>query len=101
MGLCVIAGAAPALAGPEVYTYAVLHPVYGKIGTLSDTIDRNSETTRIEARLRIMPRRRLTRPRSGPRNAPRRLDPTTAARDCRSFSNPWAISSACEFFVGA
>jgi Family of unknown function (DUF6134) len=53
MGLSVIAGAAPALAGPEVYTYSVLHPVYGKIGTLTDIIDRNSETTRIEARLRI------------------------------------------------
>ena len=53
MGLSVIAGAAPALAGAEVYTYSVLHPVYGKIGTLTDTIDRNSETTRIEARLRI------------------------------------------------
>jgi hypothetical protein len=53
MGLSAIAGAAPALAGPQVYTYSIVHPIYGKIGTLTDTIDRNSETTQIDARLRI------------------------------------------------
>ena len=53
MGLSVIAGATPALAGPQVYTYSVLHPIYGEIGTLTDTIDRSPETTRIDARLRI------------------------------------------------
>lgn len=51
--MSVIAGVAPALAGPEVYTYSVVHPIYGDIGTLTDTIDRTPETTRIDARLRI------------------------------------------------
>jgi hypothetical protein len=45
--------AAPALAGQQVYTYAVVHPIHGEIGTFTDTIDRNSETTRIDGRLRI------------------------------------------------
>jgi hypothetical protein len=53
MGLSAIAGAAPAVAGPQVYTYSVLHPIYGEIGTLTDTIDRDSVTTRIDASLRI------------------------------------------------
>jgi hypothetical protein len=53
MGLGVAAGAAPALAGQQVYTYAVVHPLYGHIGTLTDTIDRSSDTTRIDERLRI------------------------------------------------
>jgi uncharacterized protein DUF6134 len=53
MGLSVIAGATPAVAGPQVYTYSVLHPIYGEIGTLTDAIDRSSEATRIDARLRI------------------------------------------------
>jgi hypothetical protein len=53
MGLSVIASAAPAVAGPQVYTYSVVHPIYGDIGTLTDTIDRSPETTRINARLRI------------------------------------------------
>ena len=60
MGLSVIAGA-PALAdqagsadnGRHVYTYSVLHPLYGKIGTYTDTIERSAETTRIEGCLRI------------------------------------------------
>lgn len=53
IGLCSIAGVPPALAGPQVYVYSVLHPTYGNIGTLTDTIDRRSETTRIDAHLRI------------------------------------------------
>ncbi len=43
----------PALAGPQAYTHSILHTTYGNIGTLADTIDRNSETTRIDSRLRI------------------------------------------------
>jgi hypothetical protein len=53
MGLSVIASAGPAVAEPQVYTYSVVHPIYGDIGTLTDTIDRSPETTRINARLRI------------------------------------------------
>jgi hypothetical protein len=45
--------ATPKLAGQLVYTYAVRHPLYGKIGTFTDTIDRNPETMRIDGRLRI------------------------------------------------
>ena len=51
--LSVIVGAVPALAGQQVYIYSVVHPFYGKIGTLTDTIDRSPEATRIDARLRI------------------------------------------------
>jgi hypothetical protein len=53
MGLSLIAGGAPALAGQQVYTYSVVHPIYGEIGTFTDTIDRSAEATRIEARLRV------------------------------------------------
>ena len=45
--------ATPAPAGQLVYTYAVLHPHYGEIGTFTDTIDRRPGTMRIEGRLRI------------------------------------------------
>jgi hypothetical protein len=37
----------------QFYTYSVIHPFYGNIGTLTDTIDRSTEATRIDARLRI------------------------------------------------
>jgi len=53
MGLSVIAGITPALAGPQVYIYSVVHPIYGEIGTFTDTIDRSPEATRIDSRLRI------------------------------------------------
>ena len=53
VSLSVIAGAAPGASGPQVYNYSIRHPIYGDIGTLTDTIDRGSETTRIDARLRI------------------------------------------------
>jgi hypothetical protein len=48
-----IAGTAPALAGPQIYVYSVVHPIYGEIGTFTDTIDRSAEATRIDSRLRI------------------------------------------------
>jgi hypothetical protein len=44
---------APAVAGQQVYTYAVVHPIYGEIGTFTDTIDRTAEGTRIDSRLRV------------------------------------------------
>src|ERR1700680_3842223 len=53
MGLSVIAGATPAVGGPQVYTYSVLHPTCREMGTLPETIDRSSEATRIDGRLRI------------------------------------------------
>ena len=51
--LSVIVGAAPALAGQQVYIYSVVHPFYGEIGTLTDTVDRSPEVMRIDSRLRI------------------------------------------------
>jgi hypothetical protein len=53
VGLGVMTCAAPAFAGQQVYTYSVVHPIYGEIGTFIDTIDRNSEATRIDGHLRI------------------------------------------------
>jgi hypothetical protein len=53
MVLSITASAAPALADQEVYTYSIIHPTYGDIGTLTDTISRGPETTRIDSRLRI------------------------------------------------
>ena len=53
VGLSVLASTAPALAGQQVYTYLVLHPIYGEIGTFTQAIDRNQEATRIDAHLRV------------------------------------------------
>jgi len=53
MGLSVIAGATPALAEQQVYVYSVMHPIYGEIGTLTDTIDRSPEATQSDWRLRV------------------------------------------------
>jgi hypothetical protein len=53
ISLGLLAAATPAVAGQQVYTYTVVHPIYGEIGTFTDTIDRSGEATRIDARLRI------------------------------------------------
>ena len=53
-GLCLLVGAAPAWSGQQVYTYSVVHPLYGEIGSRTDTIDRSPETLRIDSRLRIV-----------------------------------------------
>ena len=53
IGFSVIAGAVPVLAGQQVYTYSIIHPIYGDIGTFTDTIDRSREATRIDSRLRV------------------------------------------------
>ena len=53
MSLGLLAGATPALAGQQVYTYTVVHPIYGEIGTFTDTIDSSAEATRIDAHLRV------------------------------------------------
>lgn len=53
LGLSVVGGVAPALAGQQLYTYSVVHPIYGEIGTFTDMIDRSPEAVRIDARLRI------------------------------------------------
>jgi len=53
LSLSVMGSVSPALAGQQVYTYSVVHPIYGEIGTFTDTIDRNPEALRIDAHLRI------------------------------------------------
>jgi hypothetical protein len=53
MTLSIILGGTPVRAEQQSYTYAVMHPFYGRIGTLTDTIDRNADVTRIHARLRV------------------------------------------------
>jgi len=53
ISLCAIAGAMPAIAGQRVYVYSILHPFYGDIGTLTETIDRSPEATRSDWRLRV------------------------------------------------
>src|SRR5262249_3158424 len=52
-GLGLLLGAAPALAVQQVYVYAVMHPSYGRIGTLIDTVNRSPDTMRIDSRLRV------------------------------------------------
>jgi len=53
MGLSVVVSATPVLAGQQVYIYSVVHPLYGEIGTLTDTVDRGSDVLRIDSRMRI------------------------------------------------
>jgi hypothetical protein len=52
-GLALLPGAQPALAAQQVYVYAVLHPSYGRIGTLTDTVDRSPDAMRVDQRLRV------------------------------------------------
>jgi len=42
-----------ALAFEQTYTYKVMHPFYGEIGTFSEFISQAAEVTRIESQLRI------------------------------------------------
>jgi hypothetical protein len=52
-GLGVILGAAPTLAAPKVYVFSVMHPTYGRIGTLTDMVDHSADGMRINSQLRI------------------------------------------------
>jgi len=53
MVLSVLVGATPTLAEQQLYTYSIMHPIYGQIGTLTNTINRDPEGMQIDARLRI------------------------------------------------
>ena len=53
IALSVIAGGTPALGQQRVYTYTVVHPFYGEIGTLTDTITLGPAATRSDWRLRV------------------------------------------------
>jgi hypothetical protein len=52
-GLGVILVAAPTLAAPKVYVYSVMHPSYGRIGTMTDTVDHSADGMQINSQLRI------------------------------------------------
>jgi len=52
-GLGVILVVAPALAAPKVYVFSVMHPTYGRIGTLTDKVDHSADGMRIDSQLRI------------------------------------------------
>jgi hypothetical protein len=49
----IVLSATPASAVQQLYTYSVTHPSYGTIGTLTQSIDRSLEVTRIDSRLCI------------------------------------------------
>lgn len=42
-----------ATASERAFTYAVMHPFYGDIGTLTEVVDRQSDTTRIDSHLSV------------------------------------------------
>jgi len=52
-GLGVILVAVPALAAEKTYVYSVMHPTYGRIGTLTDKVDHSADGMRIDSQLRI------------------------------------------------
>lgn len=48
-----IAACAQAAAAHEVHTYAIVHPLYGEIGTYTQVIDQVAGTARIDTHLRV------------------------------------------------
>ena len=53
VGLGLLTGAAPAFAGQQVYTYTVVHPIYGEIGTFTDKIDRSADAMQVDSHLSV------------------------------------------------
>ncbi len=53
MAFGLLASASPALSAEQIYTYSVVHPIYGEIGTFADAVDRSPEGLRIDAHLRV------------------------------------------------
>lgn len=49
--------AVPADAAREVYTYRVIHPSYGEIGTYTNTVDRSGQDATIQTELKIAVRK--------------------------------------------
>jgi hypothetical protein len=49
--------AAPADAAREVYTYRVVHPTYGEIGTYTNVVDRSGADAKVQTELRIAVRK--------------------------------------------
>ena len=81
----------PAAPGQLIYTYAVLHPRYGEIGTFTDRIDRTPKTMRIEGRLRVAVRfLGIVRYR-------KETDVTAIMRDGRLISLQSVTNKGCEY----
>jgi len=53
IGLSFFVARAPAAASHQSYTYVVMHPVYGEIGSFTHTIERTADTSKINTYLRI------------------------------------------------
>ncbi len=53
MGAALLAVCPPAIAAQQAYTYAVVHPLYGEIGTYTHAIDRTADMTRVDTHLRV------------------------------------------------
>ena len=58
---CVVLGASlvsgPARAAREVYTYHVIHPTYGDIGTYTNVVDRNGDDANVQTELKVAVRK--------------------------------------------
>ena len=48
-----LTGAMPSRAQEQIYSYDVVHPLYGTIGTFTESIARQGGTTQIHSRLRV------------------------------------------------
>jgi Family of unknown function (DUF6134) len=51
--LAAAAVGAPAHAAPQVYTYRVIHAVYGEIGTYTNVVEQTGDDTRVDSELHI------------------------------------------------
>jgi len=51
--LALLAGAIPAFAQEKIYSYSIVHPSYGTIGTFTESIARSNGTTRIDSHVRV------------------------------------------------
>lgn len=53
LALGLMAAVLPARAQERAYSYSVVHPLYGTIGTFTESIARSGGTTRIDSQLRV------------------------------------------------
>jgi Family of unknown function (DUF6134) len=51
-----LTAAGPAYSQEQTYSYSVVHPLYGTVGTFTQSIARNGDTTRIDGQLRVAAR---------------------------------------------
>jgi len=51
--LGMLTAAVPARAQERAYSYSVVHPLYGTIGTFTESIARSGDTTRIDSHVRV------------------------------------------------